>query len=120
VQKKFSARKNASQISKRDFTLKNSDAKTEDVENLYDFSELTSRVVPDPQSAGAGCFESVPNITLTLKEAADFLNMSPEALRRMAKAGEIPGAKIGKSWVFYLPDLVAYIRSRYASPWQAS
>ncbi len=58
--------------------------------------------------------------TLTLKEAARFLKLSPEALRRKAKAGEIPGAKPGKSWCFYKPDLVDYLRSRYARPRQAS
>ncbi len=53
--------------------------------------------------------------TLTLKKAAAFLNLSPEALRRKAKAGEIPGAKIGKRWIFLQEDLVEYIRSQYAS-----
>ncbi|MCH6583929.1 MAG: helix-turn-helix domain-containing protein [Proteobacteria bacterium] len=58
--------------------------------------------------------------TLTLKEAAAFLKLSPEALRRKAKAGEIPGAKMGKCWCFYKSDLVDCLRSRYASPRQAS
>ncbi len=35
------------------------------------------------------------NETLTLKKAAALLMLSPEALRHKAKAGEIPGAKIG-------------------------
>jgi excisionase family DNA binding protein len=34
--------------------------------------------------------------TLTLKEAARFLKISPEALRRKANAGVIPGAKLGR------------------------
>ncbi|MCZ6653125.1 MAG: helix-turn-helix domain-containing protein, partial [Planctomycetota bacterium] len=58
--------------------------------------------------------------TLTLEEAARFLKLSPEALRRKAKAGVIPGAKVGKCWCFYKPDLVDYLRSRYARPRQAS
>ncbi len=58
--------------------------------------------------------------TLTLKEAARFLKLSPEALRRKAKAGVIPGAKPGKCWCFHEPDLVDYLRSRYARPRQAS
>lgn len=57
--------------------------------------------------------------TLNLKEAADFLQMSPSALRAKAKAGHIAGAKIGKCWVFIQSDLAAHIRSQYASPRQA-
>ncbi len=60
------------------------------------------------------------DITLDLNEAAAFLKMSPEALRRKAKAGEIPGAKIGKQWCFFKHDLVAYLRSGYALSRQAS
>jgi excisionase family DNA binding protein len=58
--------------------------------------------------------------TLTLEEAARFLKLSPEALRRKTKAGMIPGAKVGKCWCFYKLDLVDYLRSRYARPRQAS
>jgi hypothetical protein len=50
---------------------------------------------------------------LTLEQAARFLRMNPESLRRKAKAGEVPGAKIGRSWLFYEPDLVANLRSLY-------
>jgi excisionase family DNA binding protein len=56
------------------------------------------------------------NETMSLKEAARYLKLSQEALRRKAKAGVIPGAKLGKSWVFYQPDLVEYLRSRYPRP----
>ena len=38
------------------------------------------------------------DITLDLNEAAALLKMSPEALRRKTKAGEMPGTKIGKRW----------------------
>jgi hypothetical protein len=41
--------------------------------------------------------------------------MNPEALRQKAKARIIPGAKPGKCWVFLEDDLVAYLRSQYAS-----
>ena len=34
-------------------------------------------------------------VTLGLKEAAAFLRCHPEELRRRAKAGLIPGAKVG-------------------------
>ena len=59
-------------------------------------------------------------ITLNLEEAACFLKMSPEALRRKAKDSVIPGFKPGKSWVFLKSDLVSFVRSSYACQRQAS
>ena len=57
--------------------------------------------------------------TLTLNEAAQFLKMHPEEVRRRAKAGIIPGAKVGKCWVFIEEHLAAYIQSLYPPPRQA-
>ena len=58
-------------------------------------------------------------ITLSLLEAACFLKLHPEELRRRAKYGQIPGAKVGRAWVFVQDDLAAYLRSRYSRPRQA-
>ena len=52
--------------------------------------------------------------TVDLHGAAALLFMHPEVLRRWAKIGKIPGAKIGKRWVFVTDDLVNYLRSQYA------
>ncbi|MHB8390168.1 MAG: hypothetical protein ACYDBH_11370 [Acidobacteriaceae bacterium] len=41
--------------------------------------------------------------------------MNPESLRRQAKTGQIPGAKVGRAWLFYEPDLVAHLRSLYSA-----
>jgi excisionase family DNA binding protein len=57
--------------------------------------------------------------TLGLQEAAAFLRCHPEELRRRAKMGAIPGAKVGRGWVFVEDDLAAYLRSLYAQPRQA-
>ena len=57
--------------------------------------------------------------TLNLDEAAQFLKLHPEEVRRRAKAGIIPGVKLGKRWVFIEDDLAAYLRSLYAPPRQA-
>lgn len=38
--------------------------------------------------------------TLDIDEAAAFLKIHPVTLSEKAKAGEIAGAKIGRSWVF--------------------
>jgi hypothetical protein len=51
--------------------------------------------------------------TLTLQEAAAFLKIHPVTLLNMANGGIVPGAKIGKRWVFVEIDLVEYIRSQY-------
>ena len=57
--------------------------------------------------------------TLDLKEAAHFLRMHPEEVRRRAKEGVIPGAKIGRAWVFIDLDLADFLRSFYSACWQA-
>jgi hypothetical protein len=57
--------------------------------------------------------------TLDLKQAAHFLRLHPEELRQRAKRGLIPGAKVGRCWVFLEDDLVEYVRSLYAAPRQA-
>jgi hypothetical protein len=51
--------------------------------------------------------------TLDLEEAAAWLKIHPNRLQERAKAGEIPGAKIGKRWVFIEEDLALYVRSKY-------
>ena len=52
--------------------------------------------------------------SLDLHDAADFLKMHWQTLRAKAQSGEIPGAKLGKRWVFLKEDLVSYIREHYA------
>jgi excisionase family DNA binding protein len=53
--------------------------------------------------------------TLNLQEAALFLKMTPEGLRRKVSNGQIPGAKPGKRWVFTEDDLAEFLRSLYAN-----
>jgi excisionase family DNA binding protein len=57
--------------------------------------------------------------SMTLPEAASFLKCHPEELRKRAKMGQIPGAKIGRAWVFLEEDLADYLRSLYSQPRQA-
>lgn len=54
--------------------------------------------------------------TLDLHKAAELLKIHPVTLQQKAKSGEIPGAKIGKCWVFIDLDLIEYIRSKYTGP----
>ncbi len=49
--------------------------------------------------------------TLNLEEAASLLHMHSTTLKERAKAGEIPGAKIGRAWVFHEDVLDEYLRA---------
>jgi hypothetical protein len=51
--------------------------------------------------------------TLDLDGAAGWLKCDPETVRSKAASGELPGAKIGRAWVFFEEDLVEYVRSKY-------
>ncbi|MHB1950440.1 MAG: helix-turn-helix domain-containing protein [Acidiferrobacteraceae bacterium] len=53
--------------------------------------------------------------TLTLKEAAVFLKMHPQTLRRLALNAELPAARTGRRWVFIEEDLATWLRSRYSA-----
>jgi excisionase family DNA binding protein len=54
--------------------------------------------------------------TLTLLQAAKFLNCNSETVRRLAQANKIPSAKLGRKWVFIEQDLAQYIRNQYSNP----
>jgi excisionase family DNA binding protein len=58
--------------------------------------------------------------TLDLANAAALLHIHPETLRRRARAGEIPGARVGRAWVFVEADLADWLRARYADPARAA
>jgi excisionase family DNA binding protein len=51
--------------------------------------------------------------TLTLQQAAALLKIHPVTLQEKARAGVIPGAKIGRAWVFVEIDLLEHIRAQY-------
>ena len=51
--------------------------------------------------------------TLDLSAAAALLHIHPVTLLSKARAGEIPGAKVGRCWVFVEVDLIEYLRSKY-------
>ena len=50
--------------------------------------------------------------TLNLEETARFLKVHTETISRLAKTGQLPGAKIGRAWVFLEEDLVEYLRDQ--------
>ena len=51
--------------------------------------------------------------TLGLDDAASFLKMNAEVLRRKANAGEIPGRKTGRRWLFIDDHLADWVSGRY-------
>jgi Helix-turn-helix domain len=54
--------------------------------------------------------------TLNLNEAASYLKMNPEVLRRKARAGQVPGRKAGKRWIFVKEHLADWVSGRYSEP----
>lgn len=50
-------------------------------------------------------------ITWGLEEAAAFLHMAPSTLRKRAAAGEVPGYKPGRHWVFLPDEILAYLQA---------
>ena len=48
--------------------------------------------------------------TLDLEECAEFLKVNRATALELAGKGELPGAKIGRAWVFLEDDLVEYLR----------
>lgn len=51
--------------------------------------------------------------TLGVNETAKYLKCSINTVRSKAASGEIPGAKIGKRWVFLRGELAEFIRTKY-------
>lgn len=47
---------------------------------------------------------------MTLKEAAEYLNVHTDTLRRRAKNGTIPAFKIGTDWRFYQNSIDNWIK----------
>ncbi len=52
-------------------------------------------------------------VFMDIKEAAEALGIHPNTLQERAKAGLIPGAKIGKEWRFIDADIADFMRAQY-------
>ena len=55
---------------------------------------------------------TLPN-TLNLSQAAKYLHVHEQTLLKLARAGKVPAAKVGRAWVFVDIDLLAYFRGKY-------
>ena len=51
--------------------------------------------------------------TLDLEEAAQFLKCSTWTLSQLAHDGIVPGAKVGRAWVFVDDHLADWLKSQY-------
>jgi excisionase family DNA binding protein len=49
-------------------------------------------------------------LALQVVAAADLLRISTDALMRKARAGKVPGVRIGRQWVIIEEDLLAFVR----------
>jgi excisionase family DNA binding protein len=54
--------------------------------------------------------------TLGVVEAAALLRCHPDTVCKMAAQGEIPAAKVGRSWVFCTELLLAWLAKRCEQP----
>ena len=50
--------------------------------------------------------------TFDIHQAADFLKVDRTTALELAQRGDIPGARIGRAWVFLREDLQDYLRDR--------
>jgi excisionase family DNA binding protein len=53
-----------------------------------------------------------PLETIDSDQCAELLRCTPGQVEEMARAGEIPGLKIGRGWLFVRADLLAYLAER--------
>jgi excisionase family DNA binding protein len=50
---------------------------------------------------------------LSVEQVAEYVGLSIYTVRRLARIGALPAAKIGRSYRFKQDDLDAYIRKQY-------
>lgn len=52
---------------------------------------------------------------MNVQEAASYVGLSSFTVRRLAKNGLLPAAKIGRAYRFKKEDIDSYIREQYAN-----
>lgn len=53
------------------------------------------------------------NNLMDVAEAAEYVGLSTFTVRRLAKNGALPAAKIGRAYRFKKDDIDAYLRTQY-------
>ncbi len=54
--------------------------------------------------------QALPEV-MTLDEASKLLRVHPQTVKALARAGRIPGKKIGRAWRFSKKALLDYLRA---------
>jgi len=57
--------------------------------------------------------------TLGAEEAAALLHAECATVMQYARKGQLPGTRIGKSWVFLREDVIAFLRAQIAADTEA-
>jgi excisionase family DNA binding protein len=52
--------------------------------------------------------------TMDVCETATLLHAESETVLQFARRGELPGTRIGKSWVFLREDVIAFLKNQIA------
>ena len=50
--------------------------------------------------------------TIDSTQCAELLRCTPEQVEELARTGEIPGLKLGRSWLFVRHDLLTYLAEK--------
>lgn len=65
---------------------------------------------------GKGIMETREKEVLNADEAAEFLGFNPVTVRLKARAGEIPGRKLGREWRFSRRQLLEWVEGGDRQP----
>lgn len=63
---------------------------------------------------GRWSIEVPPSTILTVEQAAEFLQVRPKTVRALAAGGQIPAAKVGRSWRFVREQIEAHVAQQAA------
>ena len=61
--------------------------------------------------------DGFPTAVLDVREAAAYLALAPETVRRLVRRGELPHTRVGKAIRFRLEDLDRYLEERTSREW---
>jgi molybdopterin-binding protein len=54
--------------------------------------------------------------TYSAEQAADLLHLNVKRVQNLARAGKIPGIRVGRKWLFHREDLEAILGRRSGAP----
>jgi len=66
-------------------------------------------VNPLSQDAPSPTYSPLPPV-LSTEQAASLLGCEPEQIKYLASRNQLPGAKVGRGWIFHAEALMAHLR----------